>query len=283
VARSFILASSPLVGSGETPRRVAVTGAAGRIGQSFCAYARDRYALRVAVHRASQRVQGRQYGEVIVGDLCDRRVANRVVDGIDTVVHLAANPSPHAEWGSLHRDNIMATYTVFAAAADAGCRRVVFASSIHAVSGYPGGYQVHTDDPVNPGDLYGVSKCFGEALARYMAVQKGLSAIVLRIGAFQPRESAVHADSVAMMSSFVSHRDLDQLICRCIDDAQLLFAVFHALSDNVFNRMDTGDAEGLVGYSPEDDFAELNRRLANLPLRDSIRPHNARHRHSPDT
>ena len=49
-----------------------------------------------------------------------------------------------------------------------GVRRVVFASSIHAVSGYPADYQVHTEEPVNPGDLYGVSKCFGEALGRYM-------------------------------------------------------------------------------------------------------------------
>jgi len=154
----------------------------------------------------------------------------------------------------------------------------VFASSIHTVSGYPRGYQVHADDPVNPGDLYGVSKCFGEALARFTAVQKGVSAIVLRIGAFQSRDTAVQSESLAMMSSFVSHRDLDQLICRCVEDDKLLFAIFHALSKNVFNRMDTGDAEALLGYAPQDDFAELNRRLADLHLRDSITPHDTRHR-----
>ena len=57
----------------------------------------------------------------------------------------------------------------------------------------PGTGQVHADDPVNPGDLYGVSKCFGEALGRYMAEQENVSCIVLRIGAFQPRESAAAA------------------------------------------------------------------------------------------
>ena len=50
--------------------------------------------------------------------------------------------------------------------------------------------QVKTSEPVNPGDLYGVSKCFGEALARYMAEKEGVSAISLRIGAFQPLEAA---------------------------------------------------------------------------------------------
>ena len=55
------------------------------------------------------------------------------------------------------------------AARAAGLRRVIYASSIHAVSGGPTDVQVKPEDPVNPGDLYGVSKCFGEALARYMA------------------------------------------------------------------------------------------------------------------
>ena len=46
--------------------------------------------------------------------------------------------------------------------------------------------QVKTSEPGNPGDLYGVTKCFGEALGRYMAEQEDLWVIALRIGAFQP-------------------------------------------------------------------------------------------------
>jgi nucleoside-diphosphate-sugar epimerase len=38
--------------------------------------------------------------------------------------------------------------------------RVIYASSIHAISGYPADQQVRESDPVNPGDIYGVSKCF---------------------------------------------------------------------------------------------------------------------------
>ena len=58
-----------------------------------------------------------------------------------------------------------------------------------AVSGYPKNIQVKTSEPVNPGDLYGVTKCFGEALGRYMAEQEGLSVIALRIGGFQPENN----------------------------------------------------------------------------------------------
>lgn len=278
MAAAHILASAPVRGSGERPRRVAVTGSAGRIGGSFRAHAQERYALRLAVRNESERRQVRDCADVVVGDLCEPGVAAQVVEGMDTVLHLAANPSAAADWEELHRDNIVATHRVFEAAAAVGCRRVVFASSIHAVSGYPRGYQVHADDPVNPGDLYGVSKCFGEALARYTATQKGVSVIVLRIGAFQPREKASRSESMRWLDSFVSHRDLNQLLCRCVDDEHLQFAVFHALSNNVFNRLDIGDAEQLVGYAPDDDFAALNRQLADLALREGTTPHDDLHR-----
>ena len=100
-----------------------------------------------------------------------------------------ARRRPQTLWSrAVLQNNVVGTYHLFAAAKAAGCRRVVYASSIHAVSGHPPDAQVGPDDPVNPGDLYGVSKCFGEALARYMAEQEGLSAIAVRIGAAQPPE-----------------------------------------------------------------------------------------------
>src|SRR4029079_6238162 len=132
--------------------------------------------------------------------------------GIDTVVHMAANPDASAVWASILQDNIVGTYNMFMDARAAGCRGVIYASSIHAVSGYPADVQVKTSEPVNPGDIYGVSKCFGEALGRYMAEQEGLSVIALRIGAFQPIEAPRQEGSIAMLDAFVSQRDLNQLI-----------------------------------------------------------------------
>lgn len=277
MSTSYTLSVKPLSRAQDGARPVLVTGAAGRIGRSLVEYAHQRYALRLLVLDGEDKKEAARYGDVLAGDLFKPEVAAAACEGIDTVVHLAADPSASAGWDPLLRNNIVATYNLFAAAVHAGCRRVVFASSIHAVSGYPQGYQVHADDPVNPGDLYGASKCFGEALARLVAVQQGVSAIVLRIGAFQPRRRARRADSVGMMNAFVSHRDLNQLVCRCVDDERLLFAVFHALSGNRFNRLDILPARELVGYAPEDDFTELNRELAELDLRKEVTPHDAKH------
>jgi dTDP-4-dehydrorhamnose reductase len=152
------------------------------------------------------------------------------------------------------------------AARSAGCRRLIFASSIHAVSGYPAGFQVHDHDPVNPGDLYGVSKCFGEALGRYMSRQQGLSVIAIRIGAFQPRSTTKDPDRLKLMDAFVSRPDLAQLIQRCIDDTTIKFAVLHGLSNNRFNRMDISTPCELIGYDPQDGFTEDSPALTHLNL-----------------
>jgi dTDP-4-dehydrorhamnose reductase len=265
-------------GGAPARRRVLVTGAAGRIGSYFARHHdRSKYALRLMVRESdeTQRVERiRACGELVVGELGDLEGLKRLCEGMDTVVHLAADPSPSATWNSLLEANIAGTYHVFAAAKATGCRRVLYASSIHAVSGYPKDVQVKTTDPVNPGDLYGVSKCFGEALARYMAEQEGLSAIAIRIGAFQAIEKAEQEGSVAMMDAFVSQRDLHQLIDRCIDAPDSLrFAIFHGLSDNAFKRLDISDARERIGYAPQDDLTEMNPLLKDLRLSERVQAH----------
>jgi nucleoside-diphosphate-sugar epimerase len=207
------------------------------------------------------------YGEVVTGDLSDLEALKQLCQGVDTVLHLAADPDPSAIWSSLLSNNIVGAYNIFVAAKAAGCRRLIFASSIHAVSGYPADVQVKTNEPVNPGDLYGVTKCFGEALGRYMAEQEGLSVIALRIGAFQPRDTASAETHASLLDAWVSRRDLTQLIQRCIDVEHLNFAIFHALSNNRFKRLDISDARTLVGYQPVDDlFSEQPQLRATAEL-----------------
>lgn len=255
-------------------RSVLVTGAAGRIGAYFAEHAPEKYDLRLMVHHEEKADAILSFGQVVRGDLGNLEELKKLCEGIDTVLHLAANPSGEAVWADILKDNIVGTYNAFVAAKVAGCRRVIYASSIHAVSGYDADVQVKTTDPVNPGDIYGVSKCFGEALGRYMAEKEGLSVIALRIGAFQPREVGEQESSVALMDAFVSRRDLHQLIERCIDVENLQFAIFNGLSNNRFKRLDISDARQLVGYEPQDDLTELNPRLAALNLSETVSAHN---------
>ena len=258
---------------GAARRRVLVTGAAGRIGSYFAEHSTEKYDLRLMVLPGEDASAIEAFGEVVTGDIGDLERMKQVCEGVDTVVHMAGDPDPSATWSELLPANIIGTYNTFVAAKSAGCRRVVHASSIHAVSGYPPDVQVKTSEPVNPGDLYGVSKCFGEALGRYMAEQEGLSIIALRIGAFQPLEAARDEGSVSMLDAFVSQRDLHQLIERSIDVENLRFAILHGLSDNRFKRLDISDARALVGYEPQDDLTQENPRLRELNLAGAVGGH----------
>lgn len=256
-------------------RKVLVTGAVGNIGSYFAEHAADRYDLRLMVQEEDDESRKiAKHGEVVVGDITKLDRMKELCAGMDTVVHLAADPSPAGTWDSILPANIVGTYNTLVAARSAGCRRVVYASSIHAISGYPADVQVHTDDPPLPGDLYGVSKVFGEALAGYLATQEGLSCICIRIGGFQPR-SSVQGEDVSLVDAWVSRRDLQQLIERCIevDPKKVQFAIYHGLSNNRFKRMDISSARRDLGYEPVDDAFEEHFVLKELDLAEEVQSH----------
>ncbi len=275
MADSFTLAN-PLHSS-HSPRdgklKVLVTGAAGSIGSYFTLHSDDRYDLRLFCHDKDDTSKIKQSGELFIGDVTKLDDCKRACEGMDVVLHLAADPSPFATWDNVFHLNIGGTYNLFAAAKDKGVRRVVYASSIHAISGYPRGQQTHTSQPVNPGDLYGVSKCFGEALGRYMAEQEGVACIAVRIGAFQPISKAKEADAVGLIDAFVSKRDLNQLLQKSVEAEHLQWAVVQGLSDNAFNRMDITDARELLDYQPQDDLTEMNPDLEKLHLHEILTDH----------
>ncbi len=173
--------------------------------------------------------------------------------GIDTVLHLAADPRVHAKWEDLLPNNIVGIYNLFEAAKFQGCRRVVYASSVNAINGYHKDLQIRSDDPVNPANLYGVSKCFGEALCRFYATQKGVSGIALRFAAVETKASIQAPTQRIPPSHWISYRDVTQLISKSIDDLKLQFAIFQGVSNNRFEKCDISDAQELIGYAPVDD------------------------------
>jgi nucleoside-diphosphate-sugar epimerase len=234
---------------------ILLTGAGGRIGSAFRAYAGDRYRLRLA-DRDIEALGDPRGHEVFLLDVADPQGCQAACAGMDVVIHLAADPSPAADfYGSLLDNNVKATYNIFRAAKDQGCRRVIYASSIRALEGYPQGAPVAPDVPVRPIDMYGVSKCFGEATAHYFAAE-GLSSIVIRIGTFEATW-ARKPSSEAGLSRIISKRDMGQLLIRCIETPDIPFAIVHGLSDNRVKRLDIESTKALLGYAPQDDAFEL--------------------------
>lgn len=238
-------------------RRVLVTGAAGRIGTAFRSRYGETYRLRAVDSREIGDAAGQ---DAYTADLVDLDAARRACEGIDTVLHLAAEPSPSATfYDTLLPLNIQMTYNLFHAAVEQGCRRLIFASSIHAVNAYPLDYQIHPQDPIRPGDLYGVTKCFGEALCSYYADREGLSCIAVRIGTFGTHEAVAESADSRQLSLWVSHDDLCQLFHRCIEAPDdLRFLIVQGVSDNQFKRMDISNAREILGYQPQHNAFEIS-------------------------
>jgi nucleoside-diphosphate-sugar epimerase len=247
-------------------KRVLITGAAGRIGTAFRERYGDRYDFRLVDINP---VPDPGSHETWAADLVSLDEARRACEGIHTVLHLAADPSPAATfYDTLLPLNIQMTYNLFHAAVEQGCRRVIFASSIHAVNAYPLDVQIHPSDPILPGDLYGVTKCFGEALCAYYSQREGLSSIAVRIGAFGKPERVRECGDSRMLSLWVSHDDLSQLLMRCIDAPDdLRYLIVQGVSDNQFKRMDISNARTILGYAPKDNAFAISERTELDPRR----------------
>jgi uronate dehydrogenase len=185
--------------------------------------------------------------------------------GADTVIHLAGNADEHAAFDDLVTPNLIGAYHVLEAARLEDVRRVVLASSIHAVMGNPVDHQVHEHDPAWPDSLYGATKVWAEGLCGAYAFAHGLSCIALRIGGYVPNErldEVRDADNPQLLDIVITQRDMAQLLHRCVLAPEAVrFEVLHALSDNRWKRLDLARARAVVGYAPQDDAFEISRAV----------------------
>jgi NAD+ dependent glucose-6-phosphate dehydrogenase len=228
-------------------KRVLITGAAGRIGSSLAESLSDRYDLRLHYHHNVP--DQPPVKDVVIADVAKYEQIAPALDGIDAVVHMAADPSTSATWESVRDRNISGTYNVFEAARLAGVPKIIFASTNHVMGMYDRDRQwpIYANQLVRPDSLYGVSKAFGENLARHYVDCYGLSIICLRIGWFLDRPR----DEIGLWM-WLSPRDCAQVVWRAIE-SPLRYGVYYAISRNARRHWDITETIERLGYQPEDD------------------------------
>ncbi|QRG66301.1 NAD-dependent epimerase/dehydratase family protein [Brevibacillus choshinensis] len=241
--------------------KILITGAAGRIGSALTAFFKDRYSLRLADLDLSRLdIAHDPKHEKLTLQVADLEACQHACKGIDTVIHLAGDPSPDAGfYESLLENNIKGTFNMFRAAKDQSVGRIIFASSAQAIEGYPLDAQVYPDMPTRPRNLYGVSKCFGESLASYFAHSEGLQSIAVRIGAYDEYRPDGEPLSARDMSAYISPEDLCDLIEKAMLAQELPpFTILHGISDNRFKRLNLDETRKRVGYTPKSDAFSLS-------------------------
>ncbi len=237
----------------EEVRAVLITGANGNIGKKLRAAWGDAYDLLLIDSEPGDDE------EIVRADLAewdDSWVG--LFEGVDTVIHLAANPSEHASWESLIRPNLDALCNVFHAAALAGVDRVIYASSNHAMGGYRefGDLPITVDLPPRPGNSYGATKLFGERLGESFARAFQFSVVALRLGWVQQGANlATTLPDDWSRSLWLSDNDMVKLFDRAVETELDTgeFVLVNGMSNNSGMRWDLITAQEKLGFEPEDD------------------------------
>jgi nucleoside-diphosphate-sugar epimerase len=252
-------------------RKILFTGGSGRLARFFIQHYGHQYRLRLTYHNHPFEAPGH---EVIHMDLSVYDDVLRAMQGVEAVVHFGADAGVRSPWESVLQNNLIGTYNVYEAAREAGVRRVVFASSNHAAAlGVREFGLVGPDAPIRPDSLYGVSKCFGEALGRYYHDMHGLQVICLRIGGCHgeddPADQRARMQAVAqrrgggsvyttpqVLALWLSPRDMTQLVHRSLE-TDCPFGIFYGVSDNTPPIFDLSETKRLLGYAPQDNVQDF--------------------------
>jgi nucleoside-diphosphate-sugar epimerase len=282
--------------------QILLTGANGTVGEAILSELGDRDDYEFTCLD----VEDHPERDTVVADITDYDDIRPHFDGHDAVIHLAASVDLSGSWNDIHRTNVVGTYNVLEAAADAGVEQFLFASSIHTVGMYeielaPDLYdpdhelQLDHETPVRPDSFYGVAKVFGEALGRLYVESRenplgevhpafetnawefpeqfyslriksvrdaahdhpyGLAEEGVEAGLWERGSDDYEYMADRLKATWLSHRDLGQLIDRCLRDDSVDFDVFWGVSDNDGRWVDLEHDREVLGYEPQDNGAE---------------------------
>jgi uronate dehydrogenase len=222
---------------------ILLTGASGQVGTMIRPLLRTDYRLRLSDRRPiADPVEGE---ELAPAELTDFAAVRKAVSGVDGIIHLGGYPI-EADWETIHQSNIIGLYNLFEAARLEGVKRIVFASSNHAIGFYPRAQTIPADITVRPDSRYGLSKAFGEATASLYAYKYGAEVMSIRIGNVTERPL-----DQRRLSIWVSPRDLVQLIRIGLERPGVKHEIVYGVSDNKRSWWDNGAATRL-GYRPQD-------------------------------
>lgn len=234
-------------------QRILITGAAGNLGGMLRRELRG-LAPHLRLTDIAPMPPAGEGEEVAACDLADFAGMLRLMDGVDAVLHFGAIPREDS-FDAILRSNILGTYNVFEAARRQGVRRIVFASSNHAIGMYRRTDRIDADAPMRPDSHYGLAKCFGENLARMYWDKHGIEAACLRIGSCFPEPTGER-----MLATWLSYGDLARLVRCCVEAPHLGFVVVYGASDNRRRWWDNRKA-GFLGWQPQDSADAFAERI----------------------
>ena len=246
-------------------QKVLLTGAAGLLGSVL----RKELAPKLASLRSTDIAKLHDPAaneELVQADLADPAAVAGLMAGVDAVVHFGGL-SKEAAFADIERVNIGGCHNVYEAARRAGARRIVFASSVHAIGFYEQTAVIDADAPTRPDSFYGIAKVFGEALARMYWDKHGLESVCVRIGSCEAKPS-----NRRHLRTWLSFADMVQIVERSLTVPRVGHTILYGASANTESFWDNRLARH-IGYTPLDSADDYRREILAAdpyPARDDV-------------
>lgn len=234
--------------------KLLITGANGNLG-SLCRDRLGHLAKTVRVSARGDLGKARDNEEIVNCDLGDKDAVEALVEGCDGIVHMGGQPV-EATWEIVKNANIDGVFNLYEGARKSSVRpRIVFASSVHAIGFHKQSTRLDAHSPTRPDGLYGVSKVFGEAMARMYFDKFGIESACVRIGSCFP-EPVDHR----MLTSWMSADDFIALIERIFVTSYLGCPIIYGASANQASWWDNHEV-AYLGWQPRDSSEQFRAKL----------------------
>jgi uronate dehydrogenase len=245
--------------------RILITGAAGRLGSQL----RSGLAPLAKTIRVADRVPLGPLGpheEEAIFDLADMEATIAATQGCDAIVHFGGAPTENP-WQTIVDATICGSYHIYEGARKHGVKRVVYASSVHAIGFHEIGAQISVDAPPRPDCLYGVGKTFVESLSRLYWDKYAIETACLRIFSSFPEPV-----DRRMLWSWLSFADCVRLVEAALSAPFVGHTIAFGTSDNRVKAVDNSGAAHL-GYQPQDNTERFRAEVeAAAPALDPMSP-----------
>ena len=248
-------------------KKIVLTGAAGRLGS----YLREPLLKLTETLVSTDIVSdiGKLYPNetYISADLSNLPAMMGLLKDADMVVHFGAI-GDEAPFDDILQSNIVGAYNIWEAAYKNGVRRVVYASSIHAVGMHKKTDFIGIDAAHRPDTYYGLAKCFAEDLASLYWDKRGVESVCMRI------LSCAQVSNARAVGSWLSYADLIQLVEKSITTQVTGFSIVYGVSDNDRAPVDNTLASHL-GFKPKDNAEQFSEKIfAESEMSDPLDPGN---------
>jgi len=242
-----------------TSKKVALSGAGGNVGRILRVELQKRGVdLRSA--GGSKPLEPLRDGEdVMHGDLKDPAVVDRLLQGVDVLIHMAGT-SVERPLPEIIQNNLVALHEVYEGARRHKVGRIVFASSNHAFGMYGTDEKIGLGAAVRPDGFYGLSKVWGEAMARLYWDKHGIEGVSLRIGTTMGRPP----ENLRQLSTWMGDDDLVQLVMRSIEAENVGYCDVWGISANTRAYYDLSEGNA-IGYAPTQNAEQWAETILAQP------------------